>query len=206
MPSPVRAPDWRRSVWPASPARPGGKLRSSLVELLQCSLRAVRSQFCIAERQQLRSGIGQKCACAFPGTDLFHQAALTMVYRGQGRPSRPIGLQRRGAYKFLLSLAQGSCLDEQMDGQTKGLVIAIRRSLIASEAFRLAGRREAISLVCKRASRASSLPTKKTFFRSMSCATSCPSCVGASTRPAPSCNRWQTRRPTAPPICVSLKR
>src|SRR6476661_5668122 len=49
-------------------------------------------------------------------------------------------------------------------------------------------------------------PTKKTFCRSMSCATACPSCVGASTRPAPSCNRSQTRRPTAPPICVSLKR
>jgi hypothetical protein len=30
-------------------------------------------------------------------------------------------------------------------------------------------------------------------------------CVGASTRPAPSCNRSQTRRSTAPPICVSLK-
>jgi hypothetical protein len=64
----------------------------------------------------------------------------------------------------------------------------------------------AISFVCKRASRAYSPPTKKTFFRSMSCATECPSCASASTRSAPSCNRSQTRRPTAPPIFVSLKR
>ena len=41
------------------PRAPGRQARSSLVELLQCSLRAVRSRFCIAERQQLRSGIGQ---------------------------------------------------------------------------------------------------------------------------------------------------
>jgi hypothetical protein len=62
---------------------PRRQAESSLFKLLQCSLRAARGQFCIAERQQLQSGIRQKRACALPGADLLRQSALMVINRRQ---------------------------------------------------------------------------------------------------------------------------